>query len=324
MTQTSSAPGIEPSVALLGGRSPTRVAKRFFLATRPKFFVASILPVLLGSAWGYRVAGAFDLAAFLLALAAIVCVHGGVNVLNDVYDELGGSDRANGERIYPYTGGSRFIQNGVMTLPEMARWGAALIGAGMVLGAALIALKGVPVLLFGLAGIALGTLYSVPPIQLSGRGVGEAAVGIGFGVVPVAGAAWLQSGVIDGAVLLVSLPISFWVANILLINEVPDVAADAHAGKRTLPVRLDCAATAMLYLSLHFAAVLALVAASVQGLLPWPTFALPALLLLVAKRAGQAIAGNDRETLRRGIELTLAIHALGGLWLTGWIVFAPL
>ena len=29
---------------------------------------------------------------------------------------IGGSDRANTERIFPYTGGSRFIQNGVMSL----------------------------------------------------------------------------------------------------------------------------------------------------------------------------------------------------------------
>lgn len=316
------APTLEPSAAALQGGSPLRAAKRLFLATRPKFFVASILPVVLGSAWGYHVAGAIDLTAFLLALGAIVSVHAGVNVLNDVYDELGGSDRANRERIYPYTGGSRFIQNGVMTVAEMARWGTALIATGMVFGAALIALKGLPVLFFGLAGIALGTLYSAPPVALAGRGLGEAAVGVGFGVLPVVGAAWLQSGVIDGAVLLVSLPISLWVANILLINEVPDIAADAHAGKRTLPVRLGGTTTGVLYFSLDVAAVLALVAASVQGLLPWPTFVLPALLLLAAKRAGQAIAGNDREALRRSIELTLAVHALGGIWLTGGIVFA--
>lgn len=316
------APTLEPSAAALRGDSPLRAVKRLFLATRPKFFVASILPVVLGSAWGYRLAGAIDLPAFLLALGAIICVHAGVNVLNDVYDELGGSDRVNRERIYPYTGGSRFIQNGVMTLPEMARWGTALITAGVVLGAALIALKGLPVLLFGLAGIALGTLYSVPPVALAGRGLGEAAVGVGFGVLPVAGAAWLQSGVIDGAALLVSLPISLWVTNILLINEVPDISADAQAGKRTLPVRLGRNATAALYFALNLAAVLALAAGSVQGLLPWPTFALPALLLLAARRASRAIAGNDRETLRRGIELTLAMHALGGIWLTGWIALA--
>jgi 1,4-dihydroxy-2-naphthoate octaprenyltransferase len=35
-----------------------------------------------------------------------------VNVVNDYYDHLNGTDAANVERIFPFTGGSRFIQNG--------------------------------------------------------------------------------------------------------------------------------------------------------------------------------------------------------------------
>jgi 1,4-dihydroxy-2-naphthoate octaprenyltransferase len=311
----------EPTVAALAGGSVARRIKRLLLATRPKFFAASVLPVLLGTAWGYKVGGQFDLLVFALALLAIVCVHAGANVLNDVFDELGGSDPINDNRIYPYTGGSRFIQNGVMSVAEMARWGSALIGVGMVLGAVLIAIKGMTVLLFGLAGIALATLYSMPPVQLSARGWGEAAVGVGFGVLPVCGAAWLQSGLIDGAVVLFSVPVSLWVANILLINEVPDVPADAQAGKRTLAVRLGRQGTRVLYLCLHVVAVVAIALAISQALLPWLAIALPALLLLAAWRASQTIVGVP-ENLRRGIELTLAIHGLGGLWLVAWVVYA--
>jgi 1,4-dihydroxy-2-naphthoate octaprenyltransferase len=311
----------EPTVAALAGGSVARRIKRLLLATRPKFFAASVLPVLLGTAWGYKVGGQFDLLVFALALLAIVCVHAGANVLNDVFDELGGSDPINDNRIYPYTGGSRFIQNGVMSVAEMARWGSTLIGVGMVLGAVLIAIKGMTVLLFGLAGVALATLYSMPPVQLSARGWGETAVGVGFGVLPVCGAAWLQSGVIDGAVLLVSVPVSLWVANILLINEVPDIPADAQAGKRTLAVRLGRQGTRALYLCLHVVAVVAIALAISQALLPWATIALPALLLLAAWRASQAIVGAP-EDLRQGIELTLMVHGLGGLWLVGWVVYA--
>jgi 1,4-dihydroxy-2-naphthoate polyprenyltransferase len=319
-----SAPGLEPSAALLKGRSPARIVKRLFLATRPKFFTASILPVLIGTVWGYKAAGQFDLTAFALALAAIVCAHAGVNVLNDVFDELGGSDRVNRDRIYPYTGGSRFIQNGVMTVAEMARWGVALIGVGMVFGALLVAFKGIGVLLFGLVGIALGTLYSIPPVQLSARGLGEAAVTVGFGVLPVTGATWLQSGVIDAAVLLVSIPISMWVGNILLINEVPDIRADAQAGKRTLPVRLGRKATSVLYFCVHAVAVLAIALAVTKQWLPLPAIVLPAVLLLAGASAARAIGkrGENDQGLKRGIELTLAIHALGGFWLTGWIWYA--
>ncbi len=315
---------LEPSAALLKGRSPLRVAKRLFLATRPRFFVASILPVVLGSVWGYRVIDNFDLQAFALALAAILCIHAGANVINDVFDELSGSDRANIGHIYPYTGGSRFIQNGILSVSEMARWGVALLVAAVVCGVTLIAMKGPGVLWFGLVGIALGTLYSIPPIQLSARGVGEATVAVAFGVLPVAGAAWLQSGVVDGDVLVISVPISLWVAAILLINEVPDIQADAQVGKRTLPVRLGINGVRVLYLWIHVLALVAIGLAIAMGMLPVLSITLPAPLLLVAVFAAINIkaAGSQCDALKRSIKLTLAIHGLGSLWLAGWVWYA--
>ncbi|MDH3586939.1 MAG: hypothetical protein OEQ30_07610, partial [Gammaproteobacteria bacterium] len=71
-----------PSTQEFAGDSPAQVSKRLFNAMRPKFFPASVLPVLAGSAWGFMVAGQFDLPAFILALLATVCVHAGANVLN--------------------------------------------------------------------------------------------------------------------------------------------------------------------------------------------------------------------------------------------------
>ena len=42
------------------------------------------------------------------ALALGLIVHAAVNVLNDYYDALNGSDAANTARVFPFTGGSRF------------------------------------------------------------------------------------------------------------------------------------------------------------------------------------------------------------------------
>ncbi|MDH3671802.1 MAG: prenyltransferase [Gammaproteobacteria bacterium] len=297
------------------------MAKRLLLATRPKFFSASILPMLLGTAWGHHVSGQFDITALTLALAATLCVHAGANVINDVFDELGGSDRSNNNRIYPYTGGSRFIQNGIMSVSAMTRWALMLYFVAIVVGAILTGMKGVGVLLFGLVGVGLGALYSIPPIQLSARGIGEATVAVAFGVVPVTGAAWLQSGIVDGEVLLVSIPVSLWVAAIILINEVPDIAADAAAGKRTLAVRLGLRGTQALYVCIHILAVLAIGLAVSQGTFSVIVLVLPALLLLAAILASRSIgrATNPVQPLKRSIELTLAIHALGTLWLAGYV-----
>ena len=312
----------EPSLETLGGAGAGRAALRLLLATRPPFFTASVLPVLLGTAWGYREAGMFDANAFLLALAAVVCAHGATNVLNDVYDDLSGADVGNQSRLHPFTGGSRFIQNGVLSRDEMARWGTLLAGVSVLMGLALIVLKGPLVAAFGIVGLALGILYSMPPVQLSARGIGEIAVGLGLGVLPVCGAAWLQAGSVTGGALLLSLPAAAWVTNILVINEVPDAGSDARAGKRTLVVRLGADRTRVLYLGLHALAALAVAWMVVVGALPGPSLVLPvAIALGAAPLAARGIGGaGNREQLRSGIKLTLAAHAAGILWLLGWVL----
>ena len=307
----------EPTITALGGRAPSQIARRLFLATRPKFFTASVLPLILGSLWGAIQAGSIDAVAFILSLAAIVFVHAAANVLNDVYDDLTGNDGPNEGRIYPYTGGSRFIQNGIMDVGQMARWGWLLLALGLGSGLALIAYKGLMVAAFGVIGVALAVLYSAPPVRLSGRGLGEIAVGIAFGVLPIMGAVWLQTGMLTADALLISLPTSFWVVAILMINEVPDVKADEASGRQTLAVKLGKAGSRWFYVGLLAAGLAAVGLIADRGLLPVWCLILPAALTVLGVKGSAAIALEtaDPAPLRKAIEGTLGIHALGTIWL---------
>ncbi|MCU0758420.1 MAG: prenyltransferase [Steroidobacteraceae bacterium] len=314
----------EPVLATFGGSAPGQVLRRYWMAMRPAFLTASIMPVVVGTAWGHAAAGGFDVAAALLALLATALVHAGANVLNDVGDEIGGSDRLNTERIFPYTGGSRCIQNGVMSLPQMRRFGVGLVAAAMLLGAVLALLKGPTVVVLGLVGIALGVAYSLPPLSLASRGVGELTIAAGFGALPVMGAAWLQSGRFDLPALLVSMPTAMWVTAILLINEVPDLRADALAGKRTWPVRVGLGGTRAIYLGLHSVAIAAAIAMVVRGQLHWGVLLLSVPLFLLSIGAARGIvaaSGPGRDRLRASIEKTLGIHALGSAWIAAWAWF---
>jgi 1,4-dihydroxy-2-naphthoate octaprenyltransferase len=313
----------DPIPAEFAGESAGQIAKRLFHATRPKFFPASVLPVLAGTAWGVQVSGHFDLLLFVLALLATMCVHAGANVINDVGDETGGTDRQNVDRIYPYTGGSRFIQTGIMEASGMARLGISLLAIAAIAGMILLLLKGPMILAFGLAGVALAVLYSIGPVRLSSLGLGELAVAVAFGAIPVVGAAWLQSDTISSTGFLFSVPISAWVAAILLINGVPDVKADGATGKRTLPVRLGFGGTAALYLAIHLIALAAIIQMSATGQLPLAAPILPVGLLILAFRAAAAIrrGNDDRAGMTKAIESTLAVHTLGSIWLTGCALF---
>jgi len=307
----------EPSVDLLRGNSFAIHARRLWLSTRPAFLTASVLPVLVGSAWGFRIAGEFHALSFILAVLATVLVHAASNVLNDVGDDIGGTDNANEERIFPYTGGSRFIQNGVMSAREMKAWGTTLLLLAIVPGAGLLWLHGPQVLIFGAVGIALGVLYSIPRVQLSAHGLGETAVALAFGVLPVVGAAWLQSGVVNSGSFAISIPVALWVAAILLVNEVPDIRADDAAGKRTLVVRFGVAVTRRVYAGIQFAAIAVILACGAFGFIHW-WMALAALLLLPpAISAARSICDvrEDRARLTRAIETTLKLHLSGSFLL---------
>lgn len=305
------------------GSSFSRSLKRAFHATRPKFFPASVLPVVAGSAWGAYAGTTFSWYVFALALLATVCVHAASNVLNDVGDEQIGTDPRNEQRIYPYTGGSRFIQTGILPPQSMARIGITLIVIAAIAGLLLLLERGPVVIAFGIAGILLGVLYSLGPIKLASVGLGEIAVTLAFGVIPVTGAAWLQGAPIDAALVLFSIPIGLWVENILLINEVPDMEADGASGKRTFPVRFGAAATANLYLAVNVAAAAVVVLLTATGKLPLLAPLVPIGLLALAVKAfrGIRIGMADRSVMTQSIEATLAIQAIGSVWLAGCVLY---
>jgi len=277
--------------------------------------IASVLPVLVGTSWASAAFHRFDALLFGLALAATMLAHAATNVYNDVGDDVIGADPGNTDRIYPYTGGSRFIQTGLLSRHEMTRLAIALCGSALMIGALLAVLRGPVVILLGVAGLALGLLYSLPGAQLSARGAGEAAVAVGLGVLPVLGAVWLQTGFIDSGAILLCVPVSCWVAAILVINELPDADADRRAQKRTLVVRWGAAGARVIYRSLTAIAFAASAAAIARHALPiWyalPAVALAAMGVMAAGRMSMEPAARPR--LKQAIELTLAIQAIGCL-----------
>lgn len=302
----------QPS-ASLAGAGFLSAARRAFLATRPPFLIASVLPVLVGTAWASTAFHRFDGLLFGLALAATVFAHAATNVYNDVSDDQIGADMGNTDRIYPYTGGSRFIQAGLLSRREMTQLALGLCAVALVLGAALAYVRGPGVIALGAVGLGLGLLYSLPGPQLSARGIGEAAVALGLGVLPVLGAVWLQTGRVDLGAVLVCIPVSCWVAAILIINEVPDVEADRRALKRTLVVRWGIQGARRIYRGLTLLALMASGIAIFRHALPlWfaiPSVALAGLGVVAARRI--STNRSARTQLKRGIELTLAIQANG-------------
>ena len=250
---------------------------RWWLATRPAFLTITLAGALLGiaaSGWG-ALQQHWPLA--LLGLILALLTHAAVNVINDVADHHNGTDAANTARLFPFTGGSRFIQNGVLSATQMRSLAYGLFALVIVGGLYLVSLRGLSLLLIGLAGVLLGWAYSAPPLQLNSRGLGEPSVAACFLLLPQ-GMAVLLTGGWQSTLLWASLPYAILTSLLLYINQFPDRDADRQAGKWHWVVRLPLAQARMVY------GLLVVLAYGLLAVLVWqqrlPLFAALGLLTL--------------------------------------------
>ena len=201
------------------------------------------------------------------------------------------SDRRN-RHHGPFNGGSRVLVQGDLSFRQVgAGIGVTLALAVVCAGVLVAGAAGGAALLALLLMLLLALGYTVPPLKLSWRGLGEFDVGLTHSIGVVLCGYLLQGGGWrDPFPWLVSLPLFLSILPAILVAGVPDMEADWLAGKRTLATRLG-----------HRGTLLAAIV---------PTLCAPAALLLV----------KDHPALRASLDGVLpgaALHALllaGLLW----------
>lgn len=235
---------------------------------------------------------------------------------NDLFDYE--SDLRN-LRWSPFTGGSRCLVEGrlnrrAMAVGALVALALASTGAGGVLTSAPDSGWVVGAVMGCLVVLALG--YTVPPLKLSHRGLGELDVAVthGAGVVVLG---WVVQGGSIGHPLpwLLSLLIGLAVLPAIILAGIPDRSADAEAGKRTLPVRLGLRRAVLVALVALGAAVIGAVAAAawspaelvLQGL---PFVAVPHALVV----GGLLLRYLERGAPERRIDGLLATSLTFILW----------
>ncbi len=285
--------------------------------TRPAFLLLTVVACALGTATASACGCGLDWPLALGATALAVLAHAAGNVLNDLHDARNGADAANGQGIFPFTGGSRLIQSGAVTEQQTADLAKALLLFLLPAGLLLAVQTGGGVILLGAAGLLLAWAYSAPPFKLMSRGRGEPTVALVWFLV-VIGADYVQRRQFFIIPASAAAGFAFMVAALLLINGFPDAQADARVGKRTLVVRLGATPAALLYASLVLSAH-AWLALSVWLLIPpmpalWGLVSLPLSLAAL----GWLWAHRHRPTrLKPALALTVVatlLHGLGMAW----------
>lgn len=212
--------------------------KLYLMEVRAPFFTASIIPVVLGSVIAFNMTQAFNWTYFVLALIGGVLLHAGANVINDYFDHLSKNDAINEDFVRPFTGGSRMIQQGLLSPKEVLIESIICLFIGSAIGLYLSYKLGWVILVIGIFGVLSAVFYVFPQINLAGKGIGEALIGINFGVLMTFGAFYVQAGKFSWVPIIASLPAALLITAVLYINEFQDARADHAVGKDHLVVRL--------------------------------------------------------------------------------------
>ena len=215
-----------------------RKAQYWITELRAPFLTATIVSIILGTVIAWTRNDLFNLPYFTLALFGGLCAHLGTNVANDYYDHRSGNDEINREFVRPFSGGSRTIQQGLLTPKEVLGGALLFFAVATSIGVYLSLMNRPIVLVFALIGLVSGFFYTAPPFNWAGKGAGEALVGANFGALMTLGAYYVQTQMLSFEPIVAAIPVSLLIAAVLYINEFPDYAADKAVGKRTLVVRL--------------------------------------------------------------------------------------
>ena len=252
---------------------------RVFALVRYRFFLfAGLVPYLLGAAWAFAMAGAFDAALFWSGLGGVALSVIGVEAFNEYFDARMGTDRVFNPRDLPP------IAKAVFWIGTLA------FAAALAVGVYLTVRVGWPVLAFALLGGSAAIFYEAPPVRWVYRGLGELMIALSYGPWMVLGSLYLHARTLPEAAFWASLVPAFLIMALAVVNAVPDFHQDRLVGKRNLVVRLGRERGVWLYLALATCGLAVIVGGVAAGI--FPVASLAALL------AAPIVAMSGRHALR--------------------------
>ncbi|MDH5737175.1 MAG: prenyltransferase [Gammaproteobacteria bacterium] len=231
--------------------------------TRPAFLVLTPVCIYLGFGAAISAGAHPDNGLLWAVLVAALSAHISVNTLNEYEDFRSGLDSRT--RKTAFSGGSGALP----AQPEMA--GKVLLLGIMSLlltisiGLFVASLREL-LLPIGLAGVLLIITYTrwlnlFPLLCL-------VAPGLGFGLLMVPGTYLIVAGELAGFPWYSALVTFFVLNNLLLLNQYPDMEADAGAGRRTFPIVYGVRGSNLVYGFFVLAASSLIVAGTVNGQFP--------------------------------------------------------
>ena len=212
----------------------------WMLAVRPYSLGNAVILILVGSALAWT-DGSFHWIPAVLCLLFAVLMQCTANLVNDLWDYLKGADQP--DRLGP----DRAFAKGYIT-PRAMKAGIAAFtvascaaGIGILVWALrhdMLAWGGWELVAAGIACVVFAYFYTAGPWPLAYHGLGDVAVILFFGLVPVGFTYYVQTGAWSWDATVTALACGLVIDTMLMINNFRDREEDARCGKRTVVVYL--------------------------------------------------------------------------------------
>lgn len=243
---------------------PTKHCLVVLRTMRLPFLVLTPVSVFLGICTALYVGAPIYAADVLLVLVGATTAHISVNMLNEYEDFNSGLDEKTAKT--PFSGGS----GGLPEQPESAdvvyRVALGALCITLMIGGYFIYRHGWALLPIGLMGAVIIVAYTywinrLPWLCLI-------APGLGFGPLMVVGTHYAMSGEYSLIALYASLVPFLLTNNLLLLNQFPDLEADASVGRRHFPIVYGTKSSTYLYAVLALCTCVLIILGVVLEVLP--------------------------------------------------------
>lgn len=237
---------------------------------------ASILPFLIGLVYSWYVYGSLHLGLLAVYFVAMFLFNMAVDILDNY------NDYKKAKAGHDYKEKTNIIGREKLNLNLIVGLIITLIAISAGLGIALVRVVGWPLLGMGLYCYLVGIFYSSGPKPLSSLPLGEFFSGTTMGFMislicvyinTYGSFAWQVSDI--SGVLLIALPNTMWIANLMLANNICDKEEDEKNGRHTLVHYMGKPAALKLFVALNGVAFGAVFLAPLVSIAPkttWLTF----------------------------------------------------
>lgn len=231
---------------------------------RPPFLVLTLACIFLGVSTSIYADSPIDIAMLILVFIGAMAAHISVNMLNEYHDFNSGLDLKTNRT--PFSGGSGALPSN----PNIAKWvlvfGLLALFITVAIGLYFMVTIGTAILPIGLVGLVIIVTYTqwlnrMPVVCLI-------APGLGFGLLMVVGTHLVLTLGYSQLVWLLSLVPFFLVNNLLLLNQYPDMQADASVGRKTFPLAFGIERSNGVYALFMVAAYSLILLYVLAGILP--------------------------------------------------------